>query len=106
MDIIQIDKIEDFKKFIESINVNTIYVLPPIFRYRWIKIEKANEYFSKEIYFSWTMEYNYSISGAVGYIYPLSSNSKVAHFKTEGGAKRNLLKRYKDYFDSKIQKNN
>jgi len=46
------------------------------------------------------MEYNYYVSGSVGYIHPLSGSNNVTHFKTEIGAKRNIIKRYKDYFDN------
>jgi len=98
MNEVKIDKIDDFKKFVETMEVNTRYLLPDNFRYKWIKIEKGNEYFSNEIYFSWAMEYNYKVAGSVGYIYPISAN-KVTHFKTEKGAKTNFLKRYADYFE-------
>jgi hypothetical protein len=99
MNEVKIDKIDDFKKFVETMEVNTQYLLPDNFRYKWIKIEKEKEYYSKDIYFTWAMEYNYKVAGSVGYIYPISGSNKVTHFKTEKGAKTNFLKRYADYFE-------
>ncbi len=96
---ITIEKIDNFKKFVDELQLNTQYLLPDNFRYKSIKIEKGNEYFSKETYYSWTMEYNFKIAGSVGYIYPTSGNNKVTHFKTEKGAKTNFFKRYADYFE-------
>ena len=97
---IKIETIDNFFVFVHSMEVNTYYELPDNFRYKWIKIDKANEYYSKETYYSWAMEYNYKVSGSVGYIYPIIGNNKVAHFKTEKGAKTSFIKRYKEYFET------
>ncbi len=99
MNEVRVEKIDNFEKFVESMEINTRYLLPDNFRYKWVKIDSDNEYFSKELYFSWSMEYNYKMSGSVGYIYPLSGGSKVTHFKTERGAKNNFIKKYSYYFN-------
>lgn len=100
MDRIKIESIENFSELVHSMEVNTFYELPENYRYEWIKIEKGTEYYSKETYYSWVMEYNYKVSGSVGYIYPIISGNMVAHFKTEKGAKRSFIKRYREYFDN------
>lgn len=98
MNKIIVDKIDSFEEFVKNMEVNIFYELPKNCRYKWIKIEKSEDRYSKEKYFCWTMEYNYSVAGFSGYIYP-SSGNKVTHFKTERGAKRSLTTRYKEYFD-------
>lgn len=97
MNEIKIEKIDHFKKFVDEMQVNTRYLLPDNFMYKWINIEKCIEHYSKEIYYSWAMEYNYKVARRVGYIYPISGSNKITHFKTERGAKINFLKRYADY---------
>lgn len=98
MEEIKIDKIDDFKKFVNGMVVNTKYILPDNCRYKWAKIEKKDYKFS--FYYLWSMEYNYNNSRMVGYIFPLSGSSNVTFFKTESGAKRNFLKRYINYFEN------
>lgn len=99
MSEIKLENIGDFKKFVEGMKINTKYLLPDNFRYKWIKIEKNSGYYSKEYYYSWSMEYNYKVTGIVGYIFPLSVGNKITHFKTENGAKKNFLKKYARYFE-------
>lgn len=99
---VKIKKITDFELFIASLEVNVRYLLPDNFRYKWVRIAKESEYYSKNIYFTWAMEYNYSVAGMVGYIYPISSGNKVTHFKTEKGAKRNFIKRYAEIFKQEM----
>ena len=99
MNEIKIENIADFKKFVEEMKVNTKYLLPDTFRYKWVQIESGNEYHSKERYYTWAMEYNYKVSGNVGYIFPVSPGNMVTHFKTEKGAKKNFLNKYAYYFE-------
>jgi hypothetical protein len=102
---VNVDKIDDFKKFVEAMEVNVRYLLPDNFRYKWVKIDKGKEYYSGEIQYSWSMEYNYKTSGCVGYIYPMSGTQRVTQFKTENGAKRNFIKKYNDYFLPRTENN-
>ena len=100
MNEIKIDKIDNFKKFVAEMEVNTKYLLPDNCRYKWAKVEKTVDHYCRKIYFIWAMEYNYSNSKMVGYIFPMSGSNKITQFKTESGAKRNFLKRYSNYFES------
>lgn len=88
---VKVESIEKFADLIYNMEVNIYYELPENFRYKWIKIDKGSEYYSKETYYSWSMEYNYKVSGSVGYIYPIVGNNKIAHFKTEKGAKTSFI---------------
>lgn len=97
---IKIENIGNFFDIVHGMEVNTFYDLPDNCRYKWIKIEKGSEYYTKETYYCWAMEYNYKVSGCVGYIYPLVGSNKVAHFKTEKGCKTSFIKRYREYFES------
>jgi len=92
MNRIKIESIGNFFELVQAMEVNTYYELPENCRYKWIKIDKGSEYYSKETYYCWAMEYNYEVTGSVGYIYPIIGNNKVAHFKTERGAKTSLIK--------------
>ncbi len=96
---VKIELIEDFAGFVDLMEVNVTYLLPDNCRYKWVKIEKDTEYYSKETYFMWSMEYNYAVAGSVGYIYPLKGSNTCQHFKTEIGAKNNFIKAYSYYFD-------
>jgi len=96
---VKIDKIDNFQKFVESMEVNIKYWLPANFRYKWIRIEQGTDYFSEEEYFSWAMEYNYDVAGTSGYIYPLKGWNTVKRFKTKKGATKNFYKAYADYFE-------
>lgn len=97
MERIKVENTSGLTDLIATMEVNTYYEMPDNFRYKWIKIESSEGYYSKEPYFSWAMEHNYKVSGCVGYIYPLNGNNMVTHFKTEKGAKSNLIKRFKKY---------
>jgi hypothetical protein len=56
-------------------------------------IDKSNDYYDKEkIYYSWTLIYRNSF--AIGYCFPMLTSHKIKTFKTEIGAKRNLLKKF------------
>lgn len=101
MEEIIVDKIDDFKSFVEQMKVNTYYKLPKNYRYEWIKIEKSTKHYSNEVYYCWAMANNYSVSKCVGYVYPYGGSNKVPHFKTEAGAKRNLIKRFSHHFTRK-----
>jgi hypothetical protein len=93
------DKI-DIKGFILNMELNKYYGMPPDCRYKWMKIEKGTEYYEKDVYYCWAMEYNYNVCGCTGYIHPYGGTNKVKHFKTEAGAKRNLTKYVEKYFAS------
>ena len=96
---IKIEKIDDFKSFVENMALNVRYLLPKNSRYKWIKIEKDIDYFTKDISFSWSMEHNYYVTRRVGYVYPYTTTSnRIKSFKTEKGAKNNLIKNYEEYF--------
>lgn len=98
MEQIEVAEITDIASLINEMKINTYYNMPPNFRYKWIKIEKDADYYTKEIRFCWSMEYNYKISGAVGYVHPLMPGGNyVKNFKTEANAKRNLIKRFAKY---------
>lgn len=99
MERIKIETFENFEAAIKEMKLNTFYDLPENCRYRYIKFEMSEGYYDKKIYFTWSMEYNYYKSGSTGYIYPSAGSNKVAHFKTEKGAKQNFLRQYKDYFE-------
>lgn len=95
MNHIQINEVPDIISLIKEMQLDTYYDMPSDFRYKWIKIEKNEDYDTKEIYFCWGMEYNYNVTGTVGYIHPLINNGTyVKSFKTEANAKRNLIKRF------------
>jgi hypothetical protein len=99
MNSIKVENIEDFETFVNTMELNVRYDLPANFRYKWVKIEKELDYFTKEVQYSWAMEYNYSTAGCVGYIFPLKSSNYVQSWKTEKGARRNFFKRYVDVFE-------
>lgn len=103
MEEIIVKEVGDFKSFVESMNVNVKYLLPKNLRYKWVKIEQGKDYITGETEYGWAMEYNYRMAGSVGYIYPMAGGDKVKSFKTSNGAKRNLIKRYQDYFNSNNQ---
>jgi hypothetical protein len=82
---------ESFKAFVMSIPVNEKIELRG-WRYKWMKIEQE-----KDGGYSWTMEHNFKVSGFVGYVYP-SQGHYVQNFKTENGARRNLINRCEWFF--------
>lgn len=98
-DTITIKHIDDFETFVNSMVLNTRYMLPPTCAFKWAKIEKDTDLYSKEVTYSWAMEYNYTVTGCTGYIFPLKSRNYVASFKTEAGARRNYFKRYVEVFE-------
>ena len=83
---------ESFKAFVQSIPVNEKIELLG-WRYKWLKIEK-----DRDGGYSWAMEHNYMFSGFVGYVFP-SRGGYVDTFKTEGGARRNLIRRCEWFFE-------
>ena len=91
---IKIYSILNFTDFVKECIAGTKYLLPDNCRYKWVKFEKCEDYYTKETYYSWAMEYNYKVSGSVGYIFPIGNSNKVKQFKTEKGAKDNFIKKY------------
>ncbi len=96
---IKIDHIDNFEVFVNTMELNTRYMLPDACRYKWVKIEKNPHHYTKEIEYSWTMEYNYRVAGCTGYIFPMKDSNYVKKFKTESGARRNFYKKYVDIFE-------
>jgi hypothetical protein len=77
---------ETFTKLVLEAKVNKIYKLPENFRYKSMKIDFIeNEYL-------WVLERNYRVTGSTGYVFPMKTGRMVKTFKTEEGAKRNLIK--------------
>lgn len=98
MENIQIHNTYNLLEDIKNMKINTYYNMPDDFRYRWIKIDQERDYYTNEIYYSWSMEHNYNVTKAVGYAFPLTAGGNtVKQFKTEAGAKRNLINRFKKY---------
>jgi hypothetical protein len=97
---ITIESVQNFKSLVEEMELNVRYLMPKKSRYKWIRIDKNIDYFTKQVSYSWSMEHNYNISGRVGYVFP-SSNliNKTKDFKTEKGAKNNLIKNYQEFFN-------
>jgi len=105
METIKIDKIDDIQSFIDNLDVNVKYEFPTNFKYKWLKIEKGIDTFTKELYYSWTMELNYYVAGRSGYIFPLKNGGNmVSQFKTEKAAKKNLIKNYGKWFETLLNK--
>jgi len=98
MERVTIDKIENFKKFVDEMELGCVYDLTND-RYKWIRIEKTEHWVTKEILYCWCAEYNYYVAGCVGYLHPYGGTNKVKHFKTESGAKRNFYNRFKHHFE-------
>jgi hypothetical protein len=92
MKIVKLDSVTDISQLVASMEMDTYYELPQNYRYKWIRFHGHSGLYS------WAMEYNYQVSGCVGYIFPLSGNM-VTQFKTKSGAKRNFLRRYEKYFN-------
>lgn len=67
--------------------------MPKEFRYKTMEIEKEKDGFT------WGCEQNFYVSGNVRYAFPLIRGNMVKYFKTEMGAKRNLIKRFEDCQD-------
>lgn len=100
---VTIDKIPNFEELVNSMELNVKYELPETSRFAWIQIEEGKEFFSKETYFTWSMEYNYKVASCVGYIYPDGGKNTFKTFKTPMGAKRNFIKAYKSYFENRFK---
>lgn len=95
---VTLQDLQNFENFVKSMKVNIRYMLPVKLRYKWLKIEKKEDFHTNEVYYSWEMEYNYPVAKMAGYIFPISYGSMVSSFKTEIGAKRNFIKKYSYYF--------
>lgn len=98
IDEIEVKDATNILDLIQGMKLNTYYRMPQNFRYKWIKIEQNSDYYTKAITYCWAMEYNYKVTGGVGYIHPLTQGGNyVKQFKTEANAKRNLINRFKKY---------
>lgn len=91
MESIKVDPGTPIMPLIESMEANKRYEMPVYFPFEKMWIEKGNDYYTKEKFFTWGLEYNYDATRRVGYVHPLESSNIVKHFKTEGGAKRSLI---------------
>ncbi len=100
MEEVIVEHIDDFETFVNTMKLNTRYMLPKTCRYKWVKIEQDTDSFTKEVKYGWVMEYNYHTSGGFsGYIFPMRSKNYVKFFKTEAGAKQNFFQKYVDVFE-------
>jgi hypothetical protein len=84
---------ETFTKLVLKAKVNKTYTLPENFRYKKMNIDKQGDEYS------WGIERNFNVTGMVGWVYPMASTSYVKFFKTEAGAKRNLINWIKFCFE-------
>lgn len=95
----------ELERFVTDLNINVYYIMPKKSTFKSIKVQYATSYFNDEPYYCWVMEYNYEVTGSVGYAYPLASTQIVKHFKTEKGVKRNLFKRLAHSFKKEAKEN-
>lgn len=86
--IVDISSFEKFTEFVMGVKVEEKYNFPETFRYKYLKIDFSDGKFS------WVMERNFKVCRGVGYVYPSTSPTIVSTFKTEKGAKRNIIKRF------------
>ena len=98
MEQITVETIGNVAEFINSVRLNTYYLLPKDCRYSKVKIEKRTDPFTKELLYSYMLEYNYAVTGMVSTIFPMKDAQYVKRFKTEDGAKRSTIKKYAQHF--------
>lgn len=78
---------EAFIEFVNNMDANKTYKITTPFLFEMIRVDK-----NSETTFSWSLGYNYKVSGRTGYSYSMASNNFVKQFKTEAGAKKSLIK--------------
>lgn len=83
----QIETYEDFSVLVKQMEPGVLYMMPETFYYRRIEIDI--EFLGG---FSWTLERNFDVAKSTGFVFPTTGNNMVKTFKTEAGAKRNLIK--------------
>ena len=93
---------EEFEKWVMEAKPNELYRMPEELRFQYesVKIDK-NTHDIEDGEYSWSLSRNYAVLGSVGYVFPLKNSNYVQSFKTEKGAKRNLLKQIKWIFDKR-----
>ncbi len=92
MRTVNVEKIDNLEDFVDSLEVDVMYMLPKTYDYRYVQIEKEKALFEDTADYCWVMEYNYKKIGVPGYVFPMSSGNIVKTFKTIRGCKKNLLK--------------
>jgi hypothetical protein len=87
----QIASFDDFKKLVDTMEVEVDYIMPDSFTYEKISIDKEGrgEY-------CWTMTRKIA-----GYVFPMKNGRLVQTFKTIAGAKRSLVRHCEFIFKNK-----
>jgi len=101
-----LNDINDFEKAVMKMEVDVRYMLPKHYPYESISIDIERDINMNHSGYSWWMNSNYNVSGHVHSAYPMKDSQYIKVFKTINGAKRNLIKRYKDYFERYNKKDN
>lgn len=81
-----VESLKSFTAFVKSMVLGKHYYMPETFKYKWAEVE-----YNKEHGYSWCLERNYDVIGSVGYVHP-TKGQYVQYWKTEQGAKQNMLK--------------
>lgn len=94
-----------FKDLIIDLDVNVTLDLEKYGKYLKDVRFSCREYNKGEgLRYSWTASISHKNSGMVGYVHPLRTSNYVQLFKTLKGAKRNFIKRYKEYYEKNVCK--
>lgn len=72
------------------------YMLPENCRFERLMLEHNDTGMDDDGY-CWSLTPRWSLTGQVGYIFPMASGDFVKFFQTIGGAKRRLAKQMQDY---------
>lgn len=79
------DTKENWAQFVNGLELNVQYKMPDWSRYEHVRLTTEHDGYS------WVMTRNYSVTGSTGYIFPMKNANYVKHFKTEKGARKNLI---------------
>lgn len=87
-----------FEQLVNQLQVGVRFDLPNDCKFLWVNIDRNKDYYTGEITYSWALKRNYYVCGSTGYVFPLNGQF-VKQWKTEKGARRNLIATFGMYFD-------